>query len=162
MLQQGQLVSIAVRDAPLAIVLDKIFANQPLQYTILEKTIIVKLKKELGSVKDVPVSAPPVIKGVIRDENGNPLSGASVVVKGAGNATQTNSRGEFSLEVPDENAVLVVSYVGYESQELIVGQKNDFAIELKGANIQMNDVVVVGYGTQRKANLTGAVDQVTS
>jgi TonB-linked SusC/RagA family outer membrane protein len=162
MLQQGQLVSIAVKDVPLAIVLDKIFANQPLQYTILEKTIIVKLKKELTSVEVVPVSAPPVIKGVIRDENGNPLAGASVVVKGVGKATQTNSRGEFSLEVPDENAVLVVSYVGYESQELIVGQKNDFAIELKGANIQMNDVVVVGYGTQRKANLTGAVDQVTS
>jgi hypothetical protein len=95
MLQQGQSVSIAVRDVPLAIVLDKIFANQPLQYTILEKTIIVKLKQELGSAKDVPVTAPPVIKGVIRDENGNPLAGASVVVKGVGRATQTNSRGEF-------------------------------------------------------------------
>ena len=111
---------------------------------------------------DITISAPPIIKGVIRDENGNPLAGASVAVKGLGRTTQTNSNGEFTLEVPDENSVLVISYVGYESMELVVGQKNDLTIELKGANIQMNDVVVVGYGTQKKANLTGAVDQISA
>ena len=91
----------------------------------------VKQKKEISNTT---ISAPPIIKGVIRDENGNPLAGASVAVKGLGRTTQTNASGEFTLEVPDENSVLVISYVGYESQELLVGQKNDLTIELKGAN----------------------------
>jgi hypothetical protein len=71
----------------------------------------VKLKKEISNTT---ISAPPIIKGVIRDENGNPLAGASVSVKGLGRTTQTNASGEFTLEVPDENSVLVISYVGYD------------------------------------------------
>src|SRR5215203_607005 len=132
-----------------------------LQKTLSEKNPPLN-KKEINSTRNITIASPPIIKGVIRDENGNPLAGASVAVKGLGRTTLTNSNGEFTLEVPDENSVLVISYVGFEPQELLVGQKSDLTIEMKGASIQMNDVVVVGYGTQKKANLTGAVDQISA
>jgi len=162
MLQDAHAVSISVKNVSLKDVLDKLFKEQPLQYTIMDKTVIVKPKKELPLAKTVVTTLPPLIKGIVRDAAGNPLVGATVGVKGSNKVTQTNLNGEFTLEVPDEKSVLVISYVGFESQEIIAGNRSDLGIQLKASATSMNDVVVVGYGTQRKANLTGAVDQVSS
>ncbi|HVF81937.1 MAG TPA: SusC/RagA family TonB-linked outer membrane protein, partial [Flavisolibacter sp.] len=162
MLQEAQTVSISVKNVSLITVLDKIFSDQPLHYTIVDKTIIVKPKKEVKAVTTFIKTSPPVIKGVVRDAAGNPLAGASVAVKGSSKTTQTGANGEFTLEVPNEKAVLVITYIGFETLEIAVGNKSDLAIQLQASAAQMNDVVVVGYGTQKKANLTGAVDQVSS
>jgi TonB-linked SusC/RagA family outer membrane protein len=162
MLQEAFPVSISVKKVSLISVLDRIFHDQPLQYTLVDNTIIIKRKKEWPSATSPIAPPPPIIKGVIRDANGTALAGASVAVKGTNNITQTNAQGEFSLDVPDEKAILVISFVGFESQEIAVGNKIEFAIELKAASTQLHDIVVVGYGTQKRANLTGAVDQVSS
>lgn len=105
---------------------------------------------------------PPVVKGVVQDANGAPLAGATVTVKGTRSSTTSNNKGEFSIELPNEKAVLVVSYIGFEPQEIAPGNKTTVAVQLKPSAGALSDVVIVGYGTQRKANLTGAVDQVTS
>ena len=101
------------------------------------------------------------IKGVVLDDQGAPLSGVSVQVKGTDKGVITNAAGRFSLEVAD-NVVLMISSVGYEAQEVPVGNENDITVHLKTSASDLNEVVVVGYGTQKKANLTGAVAQVSS
>jgi TonB-dependent SusC/RagA subfamily outer membrane receptor len=101
------------------------------------------------------------INGIVTDQNGNPLQGVSVQVKGTNKGVITTATGRFSLSVP-ENATLTVSSVGYETKEVKVGSSTTITIELKVAASDLNEVVVVGYGTQKKANLTGAVSQVSS
>lgn len=158
-------VSVSLKNATLEKALETIFSNQPLQYTILERTVVVKAKKAAPLVAlAAPAAAdlPPVIKGVVRDASGNPLAGATVTVKGTGTSTQTNNRGEFSIDAGSASAVLVITYVGFEAVEVSANQNTDLAIQMKPAAGSLSDVVIVGYGTQRKANLTGSVDQVTS
>jgi hypothetical protein len=101
------------------------------------------------------------VDGIVTDQNGNPLQGASVQVKGTNKGVITTATGKFILNVP-ENATLTVSSVGYETKEVKIGTSTTITIELKVAASDLNEVVVVGYGTQKKANLTGAVSQVTS
>jgi TonB-linked SusC/RagA family outer membrane protein len=162
MLQNAKAVSVSVKNVSLATALDHVFAGQPLQYTIVENTIIIKPKNE-GSFLETIAGVPAhIVKGVVRDAAGNPLPGASVGVKGSNKTTQTNAKGEFTLDVPNEKAILVISYIGFESQEVSAGNGGDLAVALVASANSLNDVVIVGYGTQKKANLTGAVDQVSS
>ncbi|MGN6297067.1 MAG: SusC/RagA family TonB-linked outer membrane protein [Ginsengibacter sp.] len=101
------------------------------------------------------------VNGIVTDQNGNPLQGVSVQVKGTNKGVITTATGKFTLNVP-ENATLTVSSVGYETKEVKVSTSATITIELKVAASDLNEVVVVGYGTQKKANLTGAVSQVSS
>ena len=117
----------------------------------------------LGSVEPAPVVASPqqakyTIKGVVEDALG-PIAGANVVEKGTTNGTITDMDGNFTLEVAS-NAILVVSYIGYQNQEVPVNGKKDFKISLKEDSQALEEVVVVGYGTQKKVNLTGSVSSV--
>jgi TonB-linked SusC/RagA family outer membrane protein len=107
-----------------------------------------------------------LLSGVVTDAtNHEPLPGVSVVVKGTAKGTTTNAEGHFSLNISDteDNAMLSFSFIGFEPQEVAV-DKNQTTINvaLKETHKALNEVVVVGYGTQKKINLTGAVDQVTS
>ena len=100
------------------------------------------------------------IQGKITDENGNPIEGVSVKVKGRDIGTTTDASGTFSFEVPD-NAILEMSYVGFQTQQISVGTKNNFSIVMRAATAtELDQVVVVGYGTQKKVNLTGAVSSI--
>lgn len=98
------------------------------------------------------------IKGVVEDALG-PIAGANVVEKGTTNGTITDMDGNFTLEVAS-NAILVVSYIGYQNQEISVNGQKDFKISLKEDSQALDEVVVVGYGTQKKVNLTGSVSSV--
>lgn len=104
------------------------------------------------------------ISGVVLiRETGGPLSGASVVEKGTNNGTVTDAQGKFSLTVPDKGKIsIVVSYTGYVSQELSAGSESRVVIKLSAEDKQLNDVVVIGYGTVKKKDLTGAVASVQS
>ncbi|MBO9151604.1 SusC/RagA family TonB-linked outer membrane protein [Chitinophaga sp. GCM10012297] len=97
---------------------------------------------------------------VTNAENGESLPGVSVVIKGTQTGTLTDVNGNYALTVPSENTVLVFSYIGYLSQEVRVGQGGTHNIQLAVDAKSLNTLVVVGYGTQKKVNLTGAVDQV--
>lgn len=96
------------------------------------------------------------ITGVVKDAAGEPIIGANVVVKGTTNGTVTDLDGNFSLQCPS-NAVLVVTYVGFSEQEIPVSGKNEIVITLREDSQNLDEVVVVGYGTQKKVTLTGAV-----
>lgn len=89
----------------------------------------------------------------------SPLAGATVAVKNSAIATQTNQNGEFTINAP-ANATLVISSVGFTSQEIKVGNRTNLSVQLQSAAQTMEDVVVVGYGTQKRATLTGSVSQV--
>lgn len=99
--------------------------------------------------------------GVVKDVNGEPIIGASVVEKGTTNGTLTDLEGTFSLQVKSEATdsplILVVSYIGYLSQEITVNSNKKIEIVLKEDNKLLNEVVVVGFGSQKKVNLTGSV-----
>lgn len=101
------------------------------------------------------------IQGTIIDESNSPIAGASVTVKGSTGGTATNEKGSFTLQVLN-NATLIVSVIGYEKQEIASGSKSDFRIQLKSAGGELEKVVVVGFGTQKKVNLTGAVSTVNA
>jgi len=101
------------------------------------------------------------VSGIITDEVGVGLPGVSVVVKGTQRGTTTNAEGRFTINVPDDAAILVVSFVGYLPQEVKVGNETQLKIGLKADTKALGELVVVGYGTQKKANLTGAVDMVS-
>jgi TonB-linked SusC/RagA family outer membrane protein len=107
--------------------------------------------------------AQTVVKGVVTDESGDPLIGASVLQKGTTNGVSTNIDGEFSLSVKDANkAVLVVSYIGYKAQEVAVNGRTDITVRLADASERLEEVVVVGYGQQKKESVIGAISQVNS
>ncbi|MGZ8559048.1 MAG: SusC/RagA family TonB-linked outer membrane protein, partial [Chitinophagaceae bacterium] len=99
------------------------------------------------------------VKGKVMDEQGNPLPDVSVLQKGTANGTVTSASGEYSLTVPD-NAILLFSSVGFTGQEIPVGTNSSINLQLKGLPQTLTDVVVVGYGTQKKVTVTGAVAQV--
>ncbi|ANE51411.1 hypothetical protein SY85_13760 [Flavisolibacter tropicus] len=98
-----------------------------------------------------------VLSGVIRDENGSLLQGITVTEKGTNNVVTTNGKGVFSIHVKSTDAILVLTGVGFEKQELRAAGQASFDVALKTDVKGLSDVVVVGYGTQKKANLTGAV-----
>jgi TonB-linked SusC/RagA family outer membrane protein len=101
------------------------------------------------------------VKGKITAENGDPLVGASVVVKGTTNGAITDLDGNYSLSVPDGKAILVVSFVGYDSKEVAVNGQSEVNISLKEGGA-LSEVVVVGYGTQKKSQLTGAISSLNA
>ena len=102
-----------------------------------------------------------ILTGTVLDQNGIPVIGANVIEKGTTNGTVTDFDGNFSIQV-NKNSVLTVSFIGYVSQEVAVKGGNKLNITLKEDSQALDEVVVVGYGTQKKVNLTGAVEQVTS
>ncbi|SOD98403.1 SusC/RagA family TonB-linked outer membrane protein [Spirosoma fluviale] len=104
--------------------------------------------------------ADQTITGTVSDETGQGLPGVTVAIKGTQRGTVTDARGTFSLAVADKAAVLVFSFVGYEPQEVAVGDRTSLTVSLKADVKALSEVIVVGYGTQKKADLTGSVATV--
>lgn len=102
------------------------------------------------------------VKGTVLSEKGLPLQGVTVNLKGTSVTTFTNEKGLFSINLTETQGVLVFSYVGYLTKEVPVSSAAPITVQLQPDNITLGDVVVVGYGTQKKINLTGAIDQVGS
>ena len=128
---------------------------------------------ELEATTAEPAPIPPVmpipterlplpersVSGRVTDETGAGLPGVNVTVKNSARGTTTGTTGAFRLSVPDDNAVLVFSSVGYQKQEILVGNRTNLAITLKADDQTLNEVVVVGYGKVRRSDLTGSVAQ---
>jgi TonB-linked SusC/RagA family outer membrane protein len=158
-LKDAKRVNIKVENAELKDVLNQLFTNQPLEYIINKKAVVVS-KKEEPSFLDRVVDAftPPVdVRGVVVDEKRMPLPGANVKVKGFKQAAVTDNEGRFYLPGVDDKAVLIVSFVGYKDVEIGVKASLSIALELKAA--ELNEVVVA-YGRTTQQALTGAVTVV--
>ena len=113
------------------------------------------------SIPDATLQNPFIVSGVVTDTNSDPLPGVSVKIKGTTLGTATDASGAYSLQVPDGNAILVFSFVGFVTQEIPVDEKRSIHLTLIEDTQLLEEVVVVGYGTQRKVNLTGAVSVVS-
>ncbi len=164
LLQKAKPVNISVKNATVEQVLQFLFKDQSLAYEIIGKTVVIKLKEEAKTVDSAIVHQAPLdikINGKVSDENGNALQGVSIQLKGSSLGTTTDEKGEFQIEIPDNSSkILIFSYVGMQTQEVTVAGKNDIKIKLKLADNQQQEVVIVGYGTQRKSQLTAAVSSV--
>lgn len=154
-----QKININTNDANIQTVLNEIQRQTSIHYVIKENNQIV-LSAGVKSNKTQQVGDGRIIKGTILDATGMPVIGANVMVKGTTNGTITDMDGKFSLEV-DKSAILVVSYIGYANQEIKVGNQNTLSITMKEDAEALDELVVVGYGTVKKSDLTGSVGSVS-
>ena len=100
------------------------------------------------------------ISGTVTDENGDPVAGANVTVKGTTAGIMTDTDGRYRLTVPGNATTLVISFIGYISQEIAIGNQSVINIVLKSDVLSLSEIVVVGYGSQRKSDITGSVSSV--
>lgn len=154
-------VTVDAQNLSLESFLQLVFKEQPLNYLIEKLTVTVTEKKTVNNLSESNgvLAFYELIKGRITDSTGQALEGVTVSIKGTRKITTTNAAGEFSIDVPS-TGVLVISYTGFETREIKITTGDYKNIQLLPRNKNLEEVVVVGYGTQRKANLTGAVDQV--
>jgi TonB-dependent SusC/RagA subfamily outer membrane receptor len=156
-------VNLDAKNIPLEQALQQCFQNSPLTYTIVERTIVIKQKQVVKPptvVIETPAADLPV-RGRITDENGEPLQGASVMIKGTTQGVNTDANGLFEINVPENSSmVLVISFVGMEQKEINVRDKTTVTVSIGRLAAKQEDVVVVGYGTQRKIDVTAPVSVV--
>lgn len=149
--------SVNVKNATLEDVLDQVLSNTGYKYQIIDRQVLIKAS-ETASFAGVQQNQ-KTITGVIKDMGNESIIGANIVEKGTTNGTITDAEGRFSLNVAP-GATLVVSYIGYTTSEVIVGNQTDLVISLKEDSEMLDEVVVIGYGTMKKKDLTGAVAAV--
>ncbi len=162
-LKDANKVDIAVKNEKLEKALNLLFYNQPLTYTISGKYIVVKQKKIIPPDVLVVNEPPPPLDviGRVLDENGNPVEGVSVQIKGSNRGTTTDRNGVFILTGVDENAILVFTSVSIENFEMKVNGKSSLVAKVKTKVIEGEVVIVTGFGeVKRKKDVTGAVSSV--
>ncbi len=152
-------VTLNVQDEKLKTVLEKSFAHQNLTYSIEDNIIIVK-SKPLSKQKNQVLPQKEIEGMVVDSTTGEPLVGVTVKVKGSNKGTTTDEKGEFNLIVGDD-AILEVSYLGYASKTIALNGKDRISISLASATTGLNQVVVVGYGKQRKSSVTAAISTIS-
>jgi TonB-linked SusC/RagA family outer membrane protein len=162
-LKEARPVTIKVDNAGLEATLDLCFKDQPLTYTIINKTVVVK-KKIIEEKTSLSPPQPPVeITGTVVNAKGEPLAGVTVYIKGTRKGGITDEHGNFKIVVTDtKDLALEFSIVGYEAQTLRVDGQNHLRVVLKEAIADLSSIVIVGYGSQKRENLTGAVSTVSS
>lgn len=147
-------VDINVSNQQVEKILDNLFAGTNVGYTILDRQIVIQ---PINQVSEVGSIQQKMITGVVKDENGEPIPGVSVVVKGTTKGTLTDIDGKFSIEVTGNDKVLQFSFVGMKSQEVTVGDQRNISVTMAQETIGIEEVVAVGYGVQRKVTSTGSV-----
>jgi TonB-linked SusC/RagA family outer membrane protein len=158
-------VSINAKNQTVEKVLDQLFQSTGNTYVINDRQVFIASVK---SIKEKPVPTESAqqqtrtITGTVADITGEPLIGVNVMVNGTNNGTITDVDGKFTLNGVDANSTLVVSYIGYVTQQIRVNNTNSFKIVLNEDTQNLDEVVVVGYGTQRKSDLTGAISVATA
>lgn len=148
-----RVVTVNTQGATLTAVLDKIFAGQNVEYVINGTSVSVKAKK--AEIKGK--TQPRVITGNVQDENSEPLIGATVVEKGTNNGVVTDLDGNYSIKISGEEPVLQFSYFGFADEEIEVGKKNEVDVRMTAQTLSLDDVLVVGYGTMTRRDITSAV-----
>ncbi|PIB27162.1 hypothetical protein BFP77_14045 [Maribacter sp. 4U21] len=164
-------LSLKASEEPLAKVLGNIFQNTATTFKIKDRRVYLvaqsKQRKQatnsnLDITPDTMAEIQRTITGTVADQDGTPLPGASIVVKGTTNGTQTDFDGNFSIDVANENATLIISYIGFSTQEIPLEARTTLSIVLNEDSAQLEEVVLVGYGKLSRENLTGAVSSVNS
>ncbi|MBC8154600.1 MAG: TonB-dependent receptor [Bacteroidetes bacterium] len=160
-------VNLSVQSQPLSEVLNALLTPLRVTYEVVGSQIILRNLPEntqdsstLLQLKATEAPADQTVSGTVLDEKNAPLPGVTVAIRNTNRGTTTDADGKYTLTVPNENAVLVFSFVGYVNQEVTVGTQSRMTVVLVADTKNLNEVVVVGYGTQKKATLTGAIATV--
>lgn len=148
-LTSDKTVNIAVKDADVTKVLELILSPHGFTFSMLANNLVVIIP----AGKNIVIK---LITGKVLDEKDEPLADANIKIKGGSGAVFSNKKGEFSIEAPDD-AILVVSYIGYETREVQLSGNTNLTVQLKPSVTSFNEVVVIGYGTQKKSDITGSV-----
>lgn len=157
-------VSIAAKDELIGQILGKVFRNRNISFSVLQNQIYLKKEKTEKSRRSIKKSAPVQfsVSGSVVDSGGVPLPGASIVEKGTTNGATTDFDGNYTISLADENAVLTISYIGFKTREVAVSGRSEITITLQEDAAGLDEVVVVGYGSQKKSVVTGAISSVKS
>jgi TonB-linked SusC/RagA family outer membrane protein len=154
----SKIVDLEVKNKDINQVLDKILVSTDYTYKVFENNLIViSLKKNIRELSDLQQN---IIRGVITDEKGNPLPGVTIVVKGTTRGITTELNGNYVLENVPAQSTLVVSFIGYKTQEILVEGRAQINIVLQEELTALEEVVVIGYGTQRREAVTGSVASI--
>lgn len=160
-LKNTNLVSIAVKNEALENVLEKIFNNQPVRYEIVNKSIVIKMSRDPLNEKPISNLKLVDVQGKLVDDQGNPLIGATVKVRGTSRVFTTDSKGEFKISAA-RGSVLEFSYLGYKPKEVVIGDELTLTVVLEADQAQLNEIMVMGYTTQLRANVTGSVATINA
>lgn len=162
-------VNVKVEGSTVDMILDEVFKNLNLKYEIIDKQIVITPARSIPATKPGKVilqeqqkPATKQIRGKVTDAKGEPIPGSTVIVKGTTVGVVTDNDGNFVFQVPLDAKVLSVSFVGYNPTEINIGNQTSFSVALEEMSVGVDDVVVVGYATQKKASVVGAISQVTS
>lgn len=155
-------VSLEIQNKPVDVVLEKLFTGTDVEYIINDRQVIIRKNEKKGN-PDVAFQQTKKIEvsGVVKDAKGELLIGVNVLVKGTAVGTITDLNGQFILNGVSPDAIVSVSYIGYKTEDIKVNNQSSLTVTLKEDSEQLEEVVVVGYGTQKKLNLTGAVASIT-
>ena len=154
-------VTIDLNNKSVTEILDELFLGKKVQYVVEGNNIVLFADNKKAEVKDIVQQKSKIVTGTVLDVTGMPVIGANVTVKGTTQGTITDMDGKFSLEVV-EGDILQVTYIGFANQEVKVGTQTNLSVTLKEDAEALDELVVVGYGTQKKVNLTGAVASISS
>ncbi len=164
LLKNAKKVTVNFTNAPLDEVLNYCLKDQSLSYSIVNKIIVIKKVEAALLTKEEYFSPPPPppikLTGKVSSAEGMPLEGATVTEKGTTNAVTTKNDGTFLINVATQKSVLQISFVGYDTKEIPVKNQTNFVVTLNLSNVSQNDVVVIGYGTVKKKDVTSAVSRV--
>lgn len=165
LIQAARKVSLQAQDEPLETVLERLLKPLQLSYEVTKRHILIKRSTGNNPLDNASSSVgssvlEKAIRGKVTDEKGEGIPGVNVIIKNSMNGTITDEKGQYNLNVPDESAVLVFSFVGYVAREITVGNQQEINVQLQPDEKTLEEVVVVGYGVQKKVNMTGAVSTV--
>ena len=157
-INQSTQISVSLKNATVKQLLDKVSEQANIVYEMKERQIVLKEKK----VSEQSVSQKKrLLQGLVKDEQGNPIIGASIQLKNMGTGVITDLDGLFQIQVTDKNSVIVISYIGYVTQEISVGDRSSITVQLKEDTKSLEEVVVTAFGaTQKKETMVGSIQQV--
>jgi TonB-linked SusC/RagA family outer membrane protein len=157
LIRQAKPININVQNVSIEKVLSLCFIDQPMDYSITDKTVAIR-KKEKPSIIDTKIT------GVVKDSTGTPLPGVSILVKRTGKGpaigTVTDVNGKYALTIPDDAKALVFSSLGMKSVEVEINNRTSINVTMQSENAKLNDVVIVAFGKQKKTELVGAVTSI--
>ncbi|WP_298652180.1 TonB-dependent receptor [uncultured Proteiniphilum sp.] len=150
-------VSINAKNENISNILNKLFESTDIQYIISDRQIAISKK---GDLRQPPSQQNIRVTGTVSDNLDEPLPGVTIIVRGTAQGTTTDTNGEYSISVPNDTCVLQFSYIGFTPQEIVVGNKRVISVNLSEETTGLDEVVVVGFGKQKKTDVVGSVTSI--
>ena len=161
-----RIVSINVKKEKIANVLGRIFQDTKTTFNLNDRRIYLVRRTNTNSSGSLEQAdsqqLQQLISGMVVDENSQPLPGANILEKGTTNGTQSDFDGNFSIEVTDSNAILMISYIGYTTKEIVVGDQTQINIQMQPDAAKLDEIIVIGYGSTTKEKFNGSVSKVNN